>query len=59
VHAELPTAICKLLHVNSVIEIARVVGVDGDDEFVAQIFASRDLLRINTFRNTLRLLQHV
>ena len=58
VHAELPTAIWKLLHVDGIVEIPRVIGIDGDDELVAQIFASGDLLRINSFRNTLRLLQN-
>ena len=59
VHAETPAAVWKLVHVNCVIEIARVIGVDGDDELVAQIFASRDLLFASTvFRNPLRLLQN-
>src|SRR5689334_10989942 len=53
VHAELPAAIRKPRNVNGVIEIPGVVGIDGDDELVAQIFASDDLLRINVFWNTL------
>jgi hypothetical protein len=56
VHPKLPTAICKLLHVNGIVEIPRVIGIDRDDELVAQIFASGDLLRINILRNALSLL---
>src|SRR5215471_8397106 len=59
VHAELPPAVWKLLHVNSVVEIARVIGVNGNDELVAQIFASGESLCVDRFGNALRLLGHI
>src|SRR5262249_4154952 len=59
VHAELPPAVWKLRHVNSVVEIARIIGVNGNDELVAQIFASGESLCVDRFGNALRLLGDV
>src|SRR6266571_7173288 len=41
-HAEPPTTL-GLLNLNRVIEIARVIRIDRDDEFFTQIFASLEL----------------
>jgi hypothetical protein len=58
VYTEAPTA-SGLLNVNCVVEIARVIGIDGDDEFSAQIFASLELSTINCLGNSLRLVQNI
>src|SRR5262245_6518115 len=34
-HAEPPTAVWELPNVNGIIEVARIIGIDGDDEFAA------------------------
>src|SRR5205809_863001 len=54
VDAEPPTAL-DLLNVNRVVEIARVIGIDGDDEFSAQIFASLELRGVDRLRNRFHL----
>ena len=43
---------------NGVVEIPRVIGVNSDDELVAQIVASGELQCVDCFRNPLRLLQN-
>src|SRR6059058_2751841 len=58
VHTEAPTA-TGFLNVNCIVEIARVVGIDGDDKLPAQIFASFELPSINSLRNGLCLVQNV
>src|SRR5437667_12330079 len=58
VDAEPPTA-ADLLNMNRVVEIARVIGIDGDDEFSAQIFASLKLPGVDCLRNPFRLVQTV
>ena len=44
--------------INRVIEIARIIGVDRDDELVAQIFAFRKTTRIDGVGNVVGFLQH-
>ena len=58
VHAEAPT-ILDLLDLNRVIEIPRVIRIDCDDKFFAQIFASLELSRHDLFGNPLRLIQNI
>src|SRR5215470_8355359 len=58
VHTKIPTAVWKLVHVNCVVEIACVIGIDGNDELVTQIFPSRDALSANLVGNSLGLLQN-
>src|SRR5947209_7836174 len=58
VDAEAPTA-PDLLNMNRVVEIARVLGIDGDDEFSAQIFASLELPVVDCLRNPFRMVQNV
>jgi hypothetical protein len=58
VYTEAPTA-SDLLNLNCVVEIARVIGINGDDEFSAQIFASLQLPGINCLGNSLRLVQNI
>ena len=58
VHTEAPT-ILYLLNLNRVVEIARVIRIDGDDKFFAQIFTSFELSRIDSFGNPLRLIQNI
>src|SRR5256885_13224567 len=48
-----------LLNMNRVVEIARVIGIDGDDEFSEQIFASLELPGVDCLRNSFRLVQNV
>src|ERR1044071_9056290 len=55
---EAPTA-SGLLNVDCIVEIARVIGIDGDDEFSAQIFASLELPGINGLGNSLCLVQNI
>ena len=57
-HAEAPTAV-GLLDVDGVVEIARIVGINCDDKFFAQIFAFRELPSVDFFRNALRLIQNI
>src|SRR6266513_5487874 len=57
VHTQAPTG-PGFVDVNRVIEIACVIGIDGDDEFFAQIVAPIELPRIDCFGNALRLLQN-
>ena len=44
---------------NSVVEITRIIGIDGDDEFIAQILAPIDLTCVDFFGNPVRLLQNI
>src|ERR1043165_1775578 len=55
---EAPTA-PGLLNVDCIVEFARVIGIDGDDEFSAQIFASLELPGINGRGNSLCLVQNI
>src|ERR1044072_8002853 len=41
------------------LHIRRVIGIDGDDEFSAQIFASLELPGINGLGNSLCLVQNI
>jgi hypothetical protein len=54
VYTKAPTA-PDPLNMNCIVEIARVIGIDGDDEFSAQIFGSLQLSSINCLGNSLRL----
>src|SRR5437762_644456 len=58
VHTQLPTVL-GLLDMNRVIKIACIIGIDGDDKLFAQIVASIELLRIDFFGNTVRLVQNI
>src|SRR5439155_23390715 len=42
VNSESPALVVGLVHINCVVKIARVIRVDGDDEFFSQIFAVFD-----------------
>ena len=59
VHAEMPSAIWKPFNMDSVIEIARIIRIDGNDEFVAQIFASGELPCVDLFGNAICLIQNL
>src|SRR5438128_191927 len=39
-HAKTPPTVVNLLDVDCVVEIARVIGINGDDKFFAQVLAS-------------------
>ena len=56
-HAEEPAAVFQFLNVNRVVEIARILRIDRDDEFISQIFTALELLRVDFFRNLIRFLQ--
>ena len=47
VYPELPLALGDALEADGVIEIFGVIGVDGDDEVLAAVFAAGDLLRLH------------
>ena len=57
-HTEPPT-IFVFLDLNCVIEISRIVGIDRDDEFFAQIFTSLELSWIDFIGNPLCLVQNL
>ena len=59
VHAKMPAAVGDLLDMNSVVEITRIIGIDGDDKFIAQILASIELACVDFFGNPIRLLQNI
>ena len=46
-----PPAAGQALDVDGVVKIARVVRIDGDDEFAAQILAPGDFARVDGLRN--------
>src|SRR6266478_6289147 len=48
-----------LLNRSGNIEITRIIGINGDDEFSAQIFASLELPGIKRLGNSLRLVQNI
>ena len=39
-HAQFPGLVADLFNMNGIIKIARVIRIDRNDEFVAQIFAT-------------------
>ena len=47
------------LDVDCVVEIARVIGINSDDKFVAQILAPIELAYIDFFGNPIRFVQNV
>ncbi len=58
VDAELPAAAVQAFDVDRVVEIARVVRVDRDDELLAQIFAAIGQGTIDGLGNFLRFVEH-
>ena len=57
-HTKLPTTLA-LLNLDRVIKIARVIGIDRDDKFFAQIFASLELPWTDFIGNPLCLIQNI
>ena len=58
-HAETPTAALDLFDINRVIEVPRVIRINGDDKFLPQIFTPVELSRVDLVRNPIRLIQNV
>src|SRR4029453_6611233 len=58
VYTEAPTA-PDPLNMNCIVEIARVIGIDGEDEFSAQIFGSLQFSSINCLGNSLCLVRNI
>ena len=56
VHAQPPAAALDPFHIDRVVEIPRVIRIDRDDEFAAQIFAALEHLLGDGFRDPLRFL---
>jgi hypothetical protein len=59
VNTELPFAAVKFLHVDGIVEIAGIVGIDRDDKLRTQIFAIAIFVGIDCFRNLFCLLQDI
>ena len=58
VDPEFPLAARQFLDIDRVVEIARIVGIDRDDEFVPQVFAFPEAIRIDRLWNFIRLGEH-
>src|SRR6266516_3283152 len=58
-NAETPTAALDLFDINRVIEVPRVIRINGDNKFLAQIFTPVELSRVDLFRNPIRLIHNV
>src|SRR5713101_3211144 len=54
VHAEPPTFVVDLFNIDGIVKIARVIRIDCDNEFVAQIVATIDHPLLDRLRNPIR-----
>src|ERR1700680_776811 len=58
VNSESPALVVGLVHMNRVVKIARVIRVDGDNEFFSQILTAFEHPRIDGFGNPIRFIDN-